>query len=391
MAQAPAGTANAPRGRPGKRRPELLGMADLKSAWRSGRCGHTDVCLVTHDLDAILLCSACGMQMVFTLLFGRPRTFDVSTCARGGSDWSPVGRAPVDESRRFLLDRAPKMMVPDFGGRRRPHPRLSDELEAILTDTLTGGARPEPAETADFAAAWRGIDCDHGPAVCNLYGADVLINCPDCRTVMVFRHAGGDMFDVCIDDRQSATEWYGHHGAGAVIDMVRESVDTVLLPDMIADPMSADPDRDARRLVRVVSLLERHGLLRRRARSGGASDRYGLSEHLAERLSAAACSRSEFARRARRTAAAMRADGARLTHGGKPISMRRAFETVRLLWTHWFEGVGVDVVAFNPMGMTQYCVRCGFSTLDDDGAGAGHWRAGCPECGYDGYLLGLDG
>lgn len=60
-----------------------------------------------------------------------------------------------------------------------------------------------------------------------------------------------------------------------------------------------------------------------------------------------------------------------------------------MTWPCWFESGDFDVVSYDATGMTGFCAKCGHSTLDDDD-GLEYWEHGCRECGYNGYLLGID-
>lgn len=75
-------------------------------------------------------------------------------------------------------------------------------------------------------------------------------------------------------------------------------------------------------------------------------------------------------------------------HAATEFVIEPMMESLRLEWPYDIWGDGMDVVRYDPAGTSEYCIRCGFSTLDGD-AGPGVWRRGCPECGYGGYLLGL--
>ena len=90
-------------------------------------------------------------------------------------------------------------------------------------------------------------------------------------------------------------------------------------------------------------------------------------------------------------ARALRLSGAQWVEYGRPASEWRTLETMRLAWPCWFEGDGIEIGTFDLTGSTQFCVKCGFSTLDDDSVNPEHWERGCSECGYDGYLMGLYG
>ena len=71
--------------------------------------------------------------------------------------------------------------------------------------------------------------------------------------------------------------------------------------------------------------------------------------------------------------------------------MRQMLEVCLLAWPYQFDGMGIAVDIYDPDGLPQHCVRCSFSTRDDDSVGHDQWKRGCPECGYAGYLLEMDG
>ena len=133
-------------------------------------------------------------------------------------------------------------------------------------------------------------------------------------------------------------------------------------------------------------LLERRGLLTRTK-----ADPPGKYDKMIGFLSAMVCTRSEFVERARHVAAAMRLHNTECLDGGRRISVRQMLEVYWLAWPYQFDGVDMDLEVYDPDGLAQYCVRCGFSTRDDDSVGSDQWKRGCPECGYAGYLLDMDG
>ena len=205
-----------------------------------------------------------------------------------------------------------------------------------------------------------------------------------CASDLTFEHVGGDRFSVRVARMPLEPAGYGQHDARKVVKALREFTSTIELPGMMADKMSDDPERDARRLAGVVTVLEGHGLLRR----------VPVPDHpnigIIQTVSALTCNRREFANWKGPLADEMRRKGVKCTAYGKPVSAESVLEAMRLAWPCVFEGVGITRGSYDVTGMMEYCVRCGFSTLDDDSVGPDHWERGCPECGYGGYLLDLD-
>ena len=372
--------------RPAKKRKRLMGHAALEAVWGDGRCSHPVSVFAAYGLRAMLSCRECGTRMLFRLRFGRPKTFDVTIYA-GGSE-RHVGRASVRAVKRIMSSNAYWTLMPeeDFDS-GSSSPVLDGTMLAILMDTLTwdvrDGVRQEPA--ADFEAAWRGIDCKHENTECQAYGGSIGLWCDDCAASLMFTYAEAGMFDVEMTRMPLEPAGYGPHGTDAVARILREYAGTLELPDMMADRMSHDPERDARRLAAVVGALEECGLLRRIAAEG---DRFGGMESA---MSAMNCNRADFEKLIGPMSDALRSASIPCMEHGKIVSERRFMEALRLAWPCWFEGDGMEIGTFDPTGSMQFCVKCGFSTLDDDSADIGHWKRGCPECGYDGYLLGLYG
>ena len=363
----------------------LMDANALEEVWHDTRCAHPEPVVEMCGLRAAISCRACGISMRLLMRFGHEKTFDVHMF--DGFE-TPVGRASARGAGRFIFGKASRVVTPDGGLGQCDRPLFDMEMSAILMDTLTIDERKmllrEPAK--DFDAMWRGIDCPHKHAVCQAYGNQLNIVCSDCASIMSFGLIDGDTFTASVTRRPLKPVQCGPHGAEAVVRAVREHAGVLGLPVMMADRMSDDPERDARQIAGLVSLLERHGLL---GRHGGAM---GLPYGDAVReLSAMSCTRAEFAERSVRVEAAMRAANVGCTEDGRPIEYAQMMETMRLTWPCLFRGNGIDVDVFDPTGFSQFCVRCGFATMDDAGAGPGLWKDGCPKCGYAGYLLGVDG
>ena len=372
--------------RPAKKRKKLMGHAALEAVWRDGRCSHPVPVSMAYGLGAILSCLECGTRMLFRLRFGRPKTFDVTMYA-GGSE-RHVGRASVRAVKRIMFSTADGILMPEGGfDPGSSSPARDSMMLKILIYTLTPDVRDrvpqEPA--ADFEAAWRGIDCKHKNTVCQAYCDCICLWCDDCAASLAFTYAEAGMFDVEMTRPPLEPAGYGPHGTDAMARILREYAGTLELPDMMADRMSDDPERDARRLAAVVGALEECGLLRRIVAEG---DRFGGMESA---MSAMNCNRADFEKLIGQMSDALRSASIPCMEHGKIVSERRFMEALRLAWPCWFEGDGMEIDTFDPTGSTQFCIKCYFSTLDDDSVNHGHWKRGCPECGYDGYLLGLYG
>lgn len=364
------------RGRGAKKCGALMDAGALEAVWRDGRCPHRKPIAGMYALCMALSCRDCGVNMEFLMKFGHPRTFDVSV--EDGDRWH-VGRASVRAVKEFVLGSAVKTVTP--GGANSTTPKMDSRMFTILKNDLgMGGQKACPV--ADFLGAWRDIDCRHRLAACVAAGDELTVDCQDCSSAMVFRVDGG-RFDVGVSLRGAPLVGYGLHEADAVVRAVRETSEKVFVPGVMADKMSYDPDCEARRIASLTSLLVRHGLLRRVERD---DLRYGA---VVRKINAASCTRRSFRRLSGSMAAAVRAVNGEQAGPGKEVEAWQ-LEVLRLMWPHWFEGVGVTVIEYDPAGTSEYCVRCHFSTLDDGTAGADAWSRGCPECGYGGYLLDLD-
>lgn len=314
--------------------------------------------------------------------WGAQKKFDVFKFF--GNERLPVGHASVEDVRLFMLASDPKVPVPRVTNLAKAgRPKTGDVVRLMLMSTLDMNDEYAADAAADFDAAWDGLDCRHGAAICTLRKEWLHVTCADCGADMSFRFMGGDAFAACLSRPGSAQDRYGVYDAEAVVQFVRKFAGSLRLPVVVADRMSDDPDRDADGLAEVAALLEEYGLLRR---IGVVRD--DMVKEMAEQLSAAVCTRREFNRMAREFIRRVRDTEQYKRHGGAAV--RFMLESAWLTWPHWFEGDGISVYGYDPTGELENCIRCGFSTLDDDGTDDRAWKNGCPECGYNGHLLGLN-
>ena len=357
----------------------LLNAADLKAVWRDGQCNHAGAHMGLYGLCATLSCHDCGTTMSFLLKFGRPKTFEVTM---NDHTVRPVGQASPKAAAQFLHGAATNIMIPDGPDPESISPERDAATLTMLSEELIGDSQPKRPPKADFVGPWRDIGCSHKSVSCQLYGNRMLLECTDCATEMTFTHTGRDMFHVAMARLPLPAEDYGWHQTDSVLGIIREFAHTLEIPNVMADRMSHDPDRDARQIAALVSLLERHGLLRRTESVMEPNFRA-----MAQCLSAMSNTRREFVSSTKSFVAEL---DLHFSEDGRRIGIREGLEALWLTWPCGFEGEGLDVEVYDPIGGHQYCVRCGFSTLDDRMEND-HWRRGCPECGYPGYLLDMDG
>ena len=369
--------------------PKLMDVNGITAKWRGGGCRHQNSAGGAYGLSANVLCLDCKMSIAFKLKFGRPKWFDAvmyNTASR--MEASPVGRASVQGVHEFIIANAGSIYMPDGGADPEGGcPRRDALMLNILMDTLSGDAAPDAmrrTQPGDFAAAWRDIDCDHKSVSCFMFGHMVHVACSDCAADMQFMHLGGETFHVDLRRRPLESKMYGPHGAGEVAGFLREFAGTLDIPESMSDRMLHDPELDARRAADTVSALVECGLLRR----AGPPETNFASIILD--VSAAVCSRAEFDRQMLSVPNDVQDDGIEYRNGKRKISAREFMEMMRLEWPFKIEGVGINVSMYDPTCTAEYCARCGFDTLDDDSAGPEDWKNGCPECGYTGYLLGMD-
>ena len=215
-------------------------------------------------------------------------------------------------------------------------------------------------------------------------GRVIKMACSDCATMLEFMHLGGGKFHVGMGRMPLEPEPYGPHGADKVAGFLREFAGALGIPEPMADRMSHDTELDASRAAETVSTLVGCWLLRQvRPQEINLSD-------VVQAVSAAACDRAEFEQMIPPIVTGLRDGGVGCYDGKRKIGAREFMEIMRLEWPFRIEGVGVGVRMYDPTCTAEYCARCGFDTLDDDSAGPEDWKNGCPECGYTGYLLGMD-
>ncbi len=321
-----------------------------------------------------------SMMLKFSIQFGHPRTFDVSVLE---DSERYVGRVLASDVREFIKDIGIVVVVPRGGADPESEsPKRDNIMLGIMIEELDLRRATTTAKTKrDFEKTWNSINCNHEHVACHVRGDHILLLCTDCATVLTFQHTKHGMFRASVSRNPLELVQYGLHEVDAVIDIIRKYTRTLTIPWPMADKMSDDPDRDARFVLKITSLLEQHGLLKRC--SAPESD---YSEMI-DRVSAASCGRADFERWIEPLSREIRDNKAEFVERGKRISARRTLEALRLKWPYWFEGVGFDVELHDPTGAAEFCVKCDFSTLDDDEVHSDHWRRGCPECGYGGYLL----
>lgn len=329
----------------------IMGDELLKRAW-AGRCPHPLPELRADRLSACLRCNDCGMQMAFELRLGRPRVFDVRVTDGGTRD---IGTFSSGTCLDFIWNRAAGPPAPG------PGDDVSDSGRAmlgVLMEELYGEAWCWAASAVDFRDVWHDSRCEHRPAECSVYGESIVMWCDDCGLRTAFALQGGDEFRVSAGNTK-----YGRHDAFVVMDHIRNFAGIVTLPDKMADKMSDNPERDAARAMAVVSLLERHMLVRR----------VEPDANPRARLSVMNAARREFEADAEVVAA----------YGGRAADILEV-DAARLAWPCGFAGkdLNVDIGSYDPDGCMRFCPRCWY--VDED---VGCWRDGCQKCGYVGYLF----
>ena len=172
----------------------LMGENDLEAVWGDGRCDHMGGTMSLYGLRATLSCSDCDTSMSLTLKFGRPKTFDVTM---DDCTIRPVGRASAHGVRNFMRGAIAHISVPSAQYPGNISERDSATL-SMLMEELTDGIRVKRPPKTDFAGPWRAINCSHKSVSCQLYGNQILLECSDCATKLVFAHTGKDAFHVSM-------------------------------------------------------------------------------------------------------------------------------------------------------------------------------------------------
>lgn len=343
--------------------------------WSGGKCSHKNAATSVYGLVATLFCEDCKAGLNFTLRFGRPKTFSVSV--QGGSF---MGFAPVADVSEFIMSRTSRIMMPDGGADPEGgQPNRDGMMLTKLMEALMGEDIPDVPKK-DFERAWKRIGCDHKTISCQLYGNMISLECRDCATGLLFRHMGKGRFYTEMKRMPLEEEEYGMHDIRTVIGIMRDYVKELEIPGMMADKMSDDPERDAQNLAAIIKVLEKFGVLRRVE----ATNRNPKEDRMAKALSALTHSRKEFVGVIKKLS--------KMKHNLKfddgKVSVRYGLESCRLAWPCWFESDCFDIDAYEPVGIIQFCAKCGHSTLDDD-MEPSYWKNGCRECGYRGLLVGL--
>lgn len=336
------------------RRASLMNKTKLDGVWKDGRCRHTKPRLHLYGILAQLECNACNQEMLFRLKFGRPKTFEVAINNR------PVGHATIHDTQQFINSHSTGIIMPDEQTvQGLGHPMRDNKMLEMLIDTLfpLDLERLRQCPIGDYDEALHSIPCRHESMRCQIYGDTVGITCGKCKVILQFRLVNDGTFNVRMTYDSPIPAEYGVHKIREVVDTIQKSVDTLGIPNMMADSMSDDPERDAYGMAKIVRLFTQYGLLE-----------CGRSDNVPP-LNVMGCSRADFERICESS-----------------DTERRILERTRISWPYKITGRGVRVSHYNITGSAQYCVRCSFSTLDtkDD-----NWKDGCPHCGYGGYLLDL--
>lgn len=353
--------------------------SDLRNVWYGCDCQHHVANIGMYGLSATLQCQNCGGTMSLRLRFGRPKTFEAHLYAKD-MQASFVGYASVEAARDFIGHTGKNVFLPQGGADPEGESPIRDVMMlAKLLETLHGDG-PIPTPQKRFDHVWSSINCDHKYIRCQLYGNMISLECQDCASDITFKQTNNGKFSVDVKRLGVEEMPCGIHKHDKVFDFMRWNVTEIQIPETIADRMSEDPDRDARRLTRLIKSMESFGLLWQAGDEENIVERY-----LVHLLSAFNSSRREFLN----TVKKLKRNPVRFTEKGKSVDARYGFERCWLTWPCWFESGDFDVVSYDATGMTGFCAKCGHSTLDDDD-GLEYWEHGCRECGYKGYLLGID-
>ena len=364
-----------------RRHINLIDRYRLEEIWQDGVCDHSEPIISAYGLCANLTCTKCGTSMQFILKFGYPKTFELTI------DGQFVGYSLTSDVREFMGTKKFQLVMPEDGADPEGGAPLRDQTmlmllmnELLVIDNDHDMYQHTPMK--DFAKMWNKIPCQHETGYCQIQNDMITLECTDCASTITFTHRYDDKFQTYVTRLPLGGTDCGLHSADKVVNFLLKSAEVLELPNVLADPMSDDPDRDAHNIVKIILLLESHGLLKR------VDDRpYGW---LVKNLSAMVCSREEFNTLAPPIIDKIRMNNIKCSDGERRISERHAVEHAYLSWPYSFEGLGIQVDYYDIVGVSLNCVKCGFSTLDDPNADESYWSRGCPECGYIGYLLDVD-
>ena len=328
-----------------------------------------------YGLSAMMGCQYCGLSMSLKLRFGRPKTFEI----RMLPDNQLIGYAGVEAAGDFIKHIGVQVFLPEGGADSEGGSPIRDTVMlGKLSDTIYGDddlAVPQKR----FESVWRKINCDHKHIRCQLYDNIISVECQDCASDLTFKQAANGKFSVEIDRLGVEDVLCGVQKTNKVFGFLRDNVTEIQLSETLADRMSEDPDRDAQMLTRLVTSMENAGLLYRVY-----EEEETAWQSIVQALSAFNHTRREF------LDAIKDLKGIQFEEGGRFVKSRYSFEKCWLEWPCWFESDHFDVTPLDVDGTTGFCARCGHSTLDDEDDDMGYWDNGCRECGYNGYLSGIE-
>lgn len=355
-----------------------LSNKGLANLWNDGACSHTHSEASAYGWNVELACSNCDKAIRFTLRFGRPKTFDIVVVNGAGKELvtgKAFSKAVVD----FVLARSNGIGVTEEGwvGRQERRPKRDAAMLLMLMDEF--GPTPDPDVPTENPDAEWGTECGHESLWCSIYGDCIGMKCDSCRARLSL-DMRKDSFFV---NSQSSIRCYGLHSAESVVSYIRKRASFLKFPTKMADKLSGDPERDALGVARMVELLIRHGLLKRVK-----SNESPTTLEIAEKVNVVNMTRKKFDKKSEGIADSLTKDGLVPVRHGRLMDVREALEEARLQWLYGVEAVGIDMKYYDPAGMLRMCVKCGFSTRDEQGGGGAEvWKWGCRECGYAGYLL----
>lgn len=352
----------------------LMKESDLQNVWNDCNCSQHTGNVSMYGLSVMVGCPHCEFLMSLKLKFGRPKTFEIRILP----DNQLMGYAGVEDVRNFITHTSKKMFLPEGGADQEGDSPIRDSIMlGKLLETIHGDITVH-APQKRFEHEWKKINCDHEHIQCQLYGNMISLECQDCVSGLTFKQAGNGQFHAEINRFGVEIKLCGIQKTNKVFGFLRDNITEIQLAETFADRMSEDPDRDARCLTRLVTSMEDAGLLYRVR-----EERADWGE-LVQVLSAFTHTRREFQENIREL------KNARIYDDGKQMDSRLAFEQCWLEWPCWFESNHFEIVSLELDGMTEFCARCGHSTMDDDENNSEYWKNGYRECGYNGYLFGLD-